>query len=61
MGRRRCQKRAASVGRRDAGWPRTKADYQRGTQTARLSTSPMSHHAPEFPTGRGRDLSGWET
>eukprot|EP00965_Chrysotila_dentata_P145546 4807488-Pleurochrysis_carterae.AAC.2 len=44
-GRRRCQRRVASVGRRDAGWPRTKADYQRGIKTARSSTSLMSHRA----------------
>eukprot|EP00965_Chrysotila_dentata_P164968 5446901-Pleurochrysis_carterae.AAC.1 len=40
------------IGRRGAGWPRTKVDYRRGTQMARSCTSLMSHHALVSPTGR---------
>eukprot|EP00965_Chrysotila_dentata_P048838 1620577-Pleurochrysis_carterae.AAC.1 len=58
MGRRRRQREAASAGRRDAGWPRTKANYRRGTRMARLSTSPTSHHPPVSPTGRWQAPSG---
>eukprot|EP00965_Chrysotila_dentata_P201170 6180429-Pleurochrysis_carterae.AAC.2 len=56
-GLKRCPRRVASAGRRDAGRPRTRVDCPRRTRKMRLSTSPTNRHALVSPTGHLQDLS----
>eukprot|EP00965_Chrysotila_dentata_P256227 6212480-Pleurochrysis_carterae.AAC.2 len=58
-GLKRCQRRVANAGRRGAGRPRTRTDFQRGIRNVGLSTSPTNHHALVSPTSHWQDLSGY--